>query len=117
MYDPDSTRKRRRQTNLPLGPIKRYMFSLDFAGARLLHRIGYSLQQTLASVQRDGITRAVLKKANLLKGRDAKLPVYGCNLRQRGCQKTAKDMLYVFAADSIGKPRKSHPTSKAAQLT
>ena len=42
----------------------------------------------LAYSQIAGTTSTALKKANLLKGRDAKLPVYGLDLRQRGCQRT-----------------------------
>ena len=37
-------------------------------------------------------TGTVLLKANLLKSRDAKLPVYGDDLRQRGCQRTGCTM-------------------------
>ena len=44
----------------------------------------------------------VLKKANLLKSRDAKLPVYGCYLRQRGCQIRSFDVSPVFLALSLG---------------
>ena len=44
----------------------------------------------------------VLKKANLLKSRDAKLPVYRCYLRRRGCQTRDIDVSPVFLALSLG---------------
>ena len=38
-------------------------------------------KRTLAYLQYAGINGTVLTKANLLKGRDAKLPIYGLDLR------------------------------------
>jgi hypothetical protein len=43
---------------------------------------------SFACNQQDDINDHVLKKANLPKGRDAKLPVYGLDLGRRGCQRT-----------------------------
>ena len=57
----------------------------------------------------------VLKKANLLKSRDAKLPVYRYYLRQRGCQIRDIDVSHVLLALSFGRSSHNYLRSETMQ--